>query len=239
VAKWTHIASGVAAYGAVIGFLYLWGYWGRLGVNFLEFADLSDLVRLSLLPVVASSVFFLIGLVLGELITTPLPEGGGRRLAEERGGIHRAIQIAFGVAWVVAVVASFAVVMWRGPAGWYFVGGSVAGLPYLWLKKQGVLANLHDPMRSVMLYAVCALPFFVFGNGGVRADAMKSGSRVSLQLADVVVGAGGRLPLTANWRYLGTLGEFGFFFTDNETVFVTKWDEVKWLELRGREKVTE
>ncbi|MFC1562333.1 hypothetical protein ACFL4Q_04985 [candidate division KSB1 bacterium] len=55
-----------APYFIAVGLLYLWAYWSSFGINILEYAALSDVVKVAIIPVGSAFFFILIGFILGE-----------------------------------------------------------------------------------------------------------------------------------------------------------------------------
>lgn len=66
------------SYGAVVGALYLFGFWGTLDVNILEFIGLTDLLKLAIYPLLVSLVSLLSGYLVSAILQEDmLPPGGG------------------------------------------------------------------------------------------------------------------------------------------------------------------
>ena len=73
--KYAYVSS---LYFLAVGVLYLWGYWPSFGVNVLEYAGLTDIIKTAAYPVASLFVFFAVGAVFGELLASDaLPPGGG------------------------------------------------------------------------------------------------------------------------------------------------------------------
>src|SRR5258708_3632512 len=69
------IASG---YALMVATLYLWGYWGSFGLNFLEYIGFGDLLRYALTALLASLAGYVFGWGLSELTHGDMfPPGGG------------------------------------------------------------------------------------------------------------------------------------------------------------------
>ena len=52
-------------YFVVVGVLYLWGHWYSFEVNILEYISLTDIVKVTLIPIISSFLAFASGAVLG------------------------------------------------------------------------------------------------------------------------------------------------------------------------------
>lgn len=61
------------AYALVVTGLYLWGYWGRFGLNVLEYIGIGDIVSHALMPLIASMVTFVFSFVVGTWRDGPEP----------------------------------------------------------------------------------------------------------------------------------------------------------------------
>ena len=73
-----------------------------------------------------------------------------------------------------------------------------------------------------------------YGTGAVRAKAMAEGTVSPYRYADTPIWDSGKVLINRDSRYLGTMGNFAFFWTDRHSVLITRWDDVAPLEL-GRE----
>jgi hypothetical protein len=82
-----------------VGACYLFGYWGAIGVNVLEFIGFADIAKLAVYPLVAGMTFTALGAVFSEITTGKvLPIGGGEHTAvgRHRHNLHlccRAFQV--------------------------------------------------------------------------------------------------------------------------------------------------
>jgi hypothetical protein len=62
------IASG---YALAVAALYLWGYWERFGLNFLEYIGFGDMLRYALIPFLISMAGVVLGLALSTITHCP------------------------------------------------------------------------------------------------------------------------------------------------------------------------
>ncbi|ONN67869.1 hypothetical protein [Herbaspirillum sp. VT-16-41] len=68
----------LAAYAVSISALYLLGFWGAFQLNIMQYAALSDLVKLAAFPLAATFLLNLVGMVHQDLtLSASLPVGGG------------------------------------------------------------------------------------------------------------------------------------------------------------------
>ena len=52
-----------APYFITVGLLYLWAYWSSFGINILEYAALSDVAKVAIIPVGSAFVFVFSGFI--------------------------------------------------------------------------------------------------------------------------------------------------------------------------------
>lgn len=72
--KWLKVIYFSTAYGFVVSMLYLFGYWSTFGINILEYIEISDVIKLSIYPILTSVGVNVAGFAIGDFI---------RRWAEE------------------------------------------------------------------------------------------------------------------------------------------------------------
>lgn len=66
--KLIKIISLSTTFGFLICAIYLFAYWSSFGINILEFAGLSDFIKLGIYPVFVGFSFFVIGSFIGILL---------------------------------------------------------------------------------------------------------------------------------------------------------------------------
>lgn len=106
------------SYGAVVGALYLFGFWGTLNVNILEFIGLGDLIKLAVYPLLVSMASLLSGYLLA--MVTPgdsLPPGGGADTPIGRFGLKYWRYLVTGHLLVIFAIILFVEV----PGKWFLV----------------------------------------------------------------------------------------------------------------------
>lgn len=182
---------------------YLFGYWGSFHVNVLEFIGLTDIAKLAVYPLLASSIFFLAGALFSEVIVSPhLPPGGGADTPLGRLGNRYGRWL---MALVVLVAVLFAI-YGPEPRKWFFVALLVSCLSIPLTHNEQIIELIPDPrQRGTALFLLFALPALSFGYGKEQAYDIKVGKPV--QIVDV---ARSKLPLlfdeTKPVAYLGLLG---------------------------------
>ena len=211
-------------YSAAVGALFLFGYWGSLGINVLEYISLSDLMKLSLYPLVASLFFFLVSSVIAQtMFGEVFPPGGGRESA-----IGRALNSNRQLLAVLNLVLIFgAWVLLEAPYKWFMVtvlasnfSVALADFPFF------VEMIPNHRARQTILWLALMIPGLAFYHGSDRANSAKLG-----QSSLVVDVARSKLKLqTSPGRPVVYLGYVGGFFVVVESssgtvVFVKPQDD--------------
>jgi hypothetical protein len=134
------LASIASVYAGSIGFLYLWSYWKRFGVNFLEFASLTDLIRLSLMPIVGTSLLVLVVNTVQHLLDPIDVKPYKEKPAATRE--ERLANLIFKLLATLLVVAAAGFLIWRiafrdEAAYWLLVAPLVASWATIRMKEEG------------------------------------------------------------------------------------------------------
>jgi hypothetical protein len=138
----------------------------------------------------------------------------------------------------VLVAGFLAWLIWRiyfrdEPGHWITLGTSAG----LWLTLRLMEDGVQIPTLSRRASAVCfvlagALPPIAYGAGAMRGKAIEERTTSRFRYADAPVWSGGDVLVNTDSRYLGTLGNFAFFWTDRDSVLIAQWSDVAPLELR-------
>jgi len=203
-----------------VGVLYLWGYWASFDINIFEYLDLSDVVKVAIIPVGSVFIFTLIGFAIGEFaVSDVLPEGGGK---ESRVGVflNRIIPILILLYGILLYVMTFYYV----PAKWHILPMLYLFPIYLILKRSGFLHEIKkDTARSLVIMAIVALPLFSFARGKINAQNIINNENyryAKVQWSD------------KEMKYLGHVSDYFFFLSkDNQEYVISKDEEVSPLKL--------
>lgn len=108
---------GIAlSYGAVVGALYLFGFWGTLNINILEFIGFGDLIKLAIYPLLVSMAFFIGGYFLNAVaVGGALPPGGGANTRIGRFGLQYWRYLVAGQLLIILAVILFV----EAPFKWF------------------------------------------------------------------------------------------------------------------------
>lgn len=63
--KWLKVIYFATCYGFVVSMLYLFGYWSTFDINILEYIKISDVIKISIYPILTSVGITITGIILG------------------------------------------------------------------------------------------------------------------------------------------------------------------------------
>jgi hypothetical protein len=146
--------------------VYLLGYWGALGINFLEYIGLADLGKLALYGLFPAAASFAAGHVLSVLASPMLPPGGGSGSPIGRFGLrHARWLLAF-----VSLVILLLVVLGREPEKWFLIAPLVGVFGVALTHSERIISAIPDPrLRATLMSMVVLLPTLAYAYG--RSDA--------------------------------------------------------------------
>ena len=184
------------AYTLVVTSLYLFGYWGRFGLNVLEFIGIGDIVSHALMPFLASIAFAVLGFVISTVDPRRdlFPPGGG---ADNRigrfGRAHWRLLLTLDL-WALALVAIFG----PEPLRWFlviiFIVPAATALTHL----DFLIAAMPSPsVRAFVLDFSLMIAASAFAVGRLQADSLLKGA--GPLLVDVV-GSSLQLDVLQLWR---------------------------------------
>lgn len=101
--SFTKILSLTAPYGVLIAILYLLGFWGAFHLNIFEFLSLSDLLMLSIKPLLSSFFPLLIGVASAKILLPSLPPGGGNDTTVGRFGLKH-WRYFLGLLFIISII---------------------------------------------------------------------------------------------------------------------------------------
>ena len=222
-----------SAYFLITSILYLWGYWSVFDINIFEYSDISDIAKSAAYPIASTFIFVVIGAVLGEILFphNVFPPGGGKDTV--LGKFLNRFVFVFVAGYTIGIILLF---MFGPDEKWWLVPMLIAIPASLSLKKIGFLEDviLSDGARSTVIFLLAILPPFSYGHGHLKALSIHTGKKFSYTVSSIE-GAGQKaenVPLEQP-RYIGQAGEQIFFFLPkNNSVLLTKLDNIKNLELK-------
>ena len=183
---------------------FLFGYWGALGVNVLEFVGASDVLKLAVYPLLASVAFYGLGLLWSEILYRPYyPVGGGEHTPiGQFGRRHARPLLAILLASIVVVVLTI-----PGPYKWILVAPLLMPFGTALTHQEWAIALVPNPTaRSNTFHILVVLPAIAFGYGRVDAEVAanpKTGKIVNIQRSSLKLIETEGKPVV----YLGLLGD--------------------------------
>jgi hypothetical protein len=187
-----------------VGTCYLFGYWGALEINVLEFIGFTDIAKLALYPLLASAIFFLVGAMWHELDRGDrLPAGGGAETRLGRFGRRHWRGLLSLNTGAIVLIAIFG----PEPRKWFIVIFMLIPYGTTLSNVEWIIDVIPSPrMRGTLLHMLITLPAFAFASG--RYDAYSAVAQWSAPTVEVERSG---LPLisdiSAPVLYLGLLGE--------------------------------
>jgi hypothetical protein len=197
----------------VISLLYLFGFWGTFNINVLEYIALTDVIKNALYPLIYSSIFIVLGLIIGSLLTVPLtkimPPGGGKDLPEAK--IFRWLLML--MALFVLGLALHLILFEVDNARWFKVAVLVSPIVIVMVGNaefaSGYINNKH--LRTLIVSTLCVTLLYSYGWGAVHAERAK--------ISDQMFKINGKI---TNQKYLGWAGGFLFLWDSTKSTVVVK-----------------
>ncbi len=163
------------AYTLVVTSLYLFGYWGRFGLNVLEFIGIGDIVSHALMPFLASIAFAVLGFVISTVDPRRdlFPPGGG---ADNRigrfGQAHWRLLLTLDL-WALALVAIFG----PEPLRWFLVIIFIVPVATALTHLDFLIAAMPSPsVRAFVLDFSLMIAASAFAVGRLQADSLLKGA---------------------------------------------------------------
>ena len=202
----------------VVGILYLWGYWSSFNINVFEYAELSDLIKVAIIPVGSVFFFILLGFFLGEVTITPkIAKRGGENTAFSS-IMAKTKWIWISVYWLIVLFLIFTDL----PGKWIVLPMIGMFFPYFILKKSLFLSEItSDSVRTLMIMSISILPIYSFCEG--KQNAVKVLDSVKYLYTPSIAGL-------QKAKYVGHVAGYVFFVSqDNNRVVVQRTNETPLL----------
>lgn len=227
-----NLQSGTAltAYVLTCGSLYLWGFWLHFDLNILQFVDVSDIVKATILPMITSLCLWVIQSVINMINN---PSSDTSRELWKAGGSYR-YPIYFQWGWcafiTISALISFAAIFIGGTkAEKYFVIGFflLGGLYLFTLIKTNILAEYKN-MRAAILMAILSMPLVFMQKGIHDAQSILKGNNTYLVESNNLCGSDSK---DEKFRYIGNLSDKGFAYSlKNNSLCIFKYDYLRLIK---------
>ncbi len=215
------------AYTLVITGLYLFGYWGRFGLNVLEYIGVGDIVSHALMPILATIATTILGLAIGMVAAHGAPGGGADTIIGRFSRTHwRPLVILDLVA--MGFLARFG----REPVQWFLIVVLTMPLGDLLTHHDFFIAQMPNPLvRARLLNLSLGLAALFFAIGRVQAGEVLDGKG---SLFVDVAGSGLELKSDASHpvSYVGHVADFFVVYDSaNSQVVFLNAQKIKSLAL--------
>lgn len=224
-------------YFIVVGFLYLWGYWSSFDVNILEYINLTDIVKVTIIPILTSFGAFFIGLIASQVFggSNPLPPGGGRDTPTGKFLIKYESVILGIYLLIVCLLFLF------GPIRkWYSLPVLIAIPLAIALQRQAFLRDLFPSNSAHMftMYILCILPFYAYGHGLMNADDLIQGRKYKyIELSNEKLRADLNAPASKQFKVIGFMNGYMFLTpSDGKTVIAARFESLEPISLKTFQK---
>lgn len=208
-----------ASYFVTVGLLYLWAYWSSFGINILEYATLSDVAKVAIIPVGSAFVFILLGFLLSEVSFAPyFPSGEGK--GTRTGRFLMKFRTVFALLyWVILILLIFTPL----PNKWRVLPIWGMWVPYFVLKNANFLSEIkNDSVRSLMIAGLSVLPIFSFCQGKLDANKILTNSEYFYVQSSS----------EERMKYIGYVNELTFLVSqDNQLIRIQRLDKQSSLDL--------
>lgn len=163
------------AYTLLVTSLYLFGYWGRFGLNVLEFIGIGDIVSHALMPFLASIAFAVLGFVISTVDPRrdlfPPGEGADNRIGRF-GRAHWRLLLTLDL-WALALVAIFG----PEPLRWFLVIIFIMPVATALTHLDFLIATMPSPsVRAFVLDFSLMIAAAAFAVGRLQADSLLKGA---------------------------------------------------------------
>lgn len=201
----------VIPYAITCGTLYLWGYWSSFDINAFEYAGLSDLAKVAIIPVGTTFFFMFLGFLFGEYISIPILPKEGKTADRLHNFISKTRVFWITVYWLVLLSIIFS----NSTSKWNILPYFGMIFPYVILKNTAFLIEIKsDSIRSLLIICLSALPIFSFSQGKIHANKIILGNEYKYVES---------ISNEKHAKFIGHIGQYLFFQSlDNSRIILQK-----------------
>lgn len=220
----------LTAYVLTCGSLYLWGFWLHFDLNILQFVDVTDIVKATILPMITTLCLWAIQSITN-VINNPTSDAN-RELWKAGGGYRYPIYMQWVLFACISISAliSFGVMFLDGTKAekYLVMGVLLLGALYLWiLIKTNILAE-YKSMRAAILITILGMPLIFMHKGIGDAQGILKGKNTFLVESDNLCGSNLK---NESFRYIGNLSDKGFAYSlKNNSLCIFKYEYIKLIK---------
>lgn len=167
-------------YFTACGGLYHIGYWGKFGINGLEYISISDIIKSFVYPFVIFGLLYFAWYLLGPIVidyliptenlVNPIPEEKVGKVSKANKFFHSKLFYCLSfVMWFALVIVTF---IYARQITWFIWVSFTALLPLIVLMRSNFLRNQveNNKTRSYLINVLVALPLISFATGRYYSD---------------------------------------------------------------------
>lgn len=216
--------------------LYQLTYWSKFDINGLEFISISEILKLSIYPIIITFVFVIIGIIIGGILfrfDNILKSGEGRKTK-----VGKALNSKLGLS--ITIIVWIALVYFFYDYGnvyrwiiWAFIFSVV---PTTFLDRLG-LWNDYFENKSIRLWVIRILiyiPVFSFSAGKINSETIYENINFEYVSGMNIKNYVDKLPIneTDTLKYLGMTDKYLHFITkDNKEKYFIMRDKIDYIKL--------
>jgi len=234
--KWLKIIYFATSYGFVVSMLYLFGYWSTFDINILEYIKISDVIKISIYPILTSVGITIIAFIVGDF-TRRWGDKPNVQKSEKLKKLEKLTQFIAEYCFIVTIILfpSYFLYMRMWTSFWIFFALACPSVTnYILVKYQAEMVKKLIPFPGYeirILWIFIGILSLAFGYGKVRSlSILETGScfyiNVSIFKDKELFQDQKRL------KYLGLGGNFMFFLSeDNTKIYILEPSKIPILEL--------
>ncbi len=210
-------------YAFTISLAYLFGYWSTFDINILEYISFTDVIKLSLYPLVVSLLSFIVGVIYSTVQQEVLKETTKERRKYKR--IYLLLAISLGIIIVVAD----RYYLW-------FIGAVLFAILFSILLDRVISLDKLFPkfspnIRHTIIFLLISLPLLAFASGKIDGKHIIIGHNTRFAKASILK-ENKLLSDQEKLKFVGLAGKYVLFLSeDNSMCFITTSQQIPILEL--------
>ena len=205
-------------YGFLCAILYLYSFWSRFDINYLEFITLADLLLVSIYPIFGT----LISVVAGALMVRVIPDKKNisKKQADRR--------LVIGSLCIIGIAIEFGI-LWGWHSLYFFLPALIALWSSVPLEKYLLSKHVNVPGRILMF--IILIPLLSYGIGAQKSQGILQNQSVRYakisQFKNIEL-----FGKQSQIKFIGFGGKHYFFISeDNSNLYIVDSENIPLLEL--------